>query len=536
MRQPAQNQRAAAVKGSKTRGASIIALDRFIQATRDSGYKDTASALAELVDNALQAKAKHVEISIRESDDPRWPLKVVVRDDGCGMDRPTLQQSLRFGGSTRFNNRGGLGRYGMGLPNSSLSQAQRVTVYTWQARGEVVATHLDVDDIASGQLTDVPAPRKARYPLPGRMTRRGTIVIWSRCDRLDFKQPSTLARRLLPALGRRFRHYIWRGVKITVNDQLVPAVDPLCLHENSVVNGATPFGEPIEYEVRVDPADPRSPSGSVTIRFSELPVHEWHDLPNKEKQRRGVSKGAGVSVVRGGREVDYGWFFLVGKRRENYDDWWRCEIQFDPILDEAFGITHTKQQIRPQPHLVEAIAPDMESIARALNTRARKAHLAVKALERFAESESVARESDSVLPPIELKPTHADRRLLTELTKSNPELRGSPSPRNGDGNAGLDYRVIESGIKGTNFFDFVRRDGQLVLVINQAHPFYRLVYKPLLESDTPRERQIRTHLDLVLLAAARGEAANRNRQDAGLLQEHRQQWSAALAAFLVGAP
>lgn len=37
---------------------SVIALDNFIQATRDSGYKGTVDAVCELVDNAIQASAK----------------------------------------------------------------------------------------------------------------------------------------------------------------------------------------------------------------------------------------------------------------------------------------------------------------------------------------------------------------------------------------------------------------------------------------------------------------------------------------------
>ena len=112
-----------------------------------------------------------------------------------------------------------------------------------------------------------------------------------------------------------------------------------------------------------------APTGVVEVRFAELPVEEWSKLPNDEKHRLGVSNGAGVSVVRADREIDCGWFFMGGKRRENYDDWWRCEVRFDPVLDEAFGITHTKQQIRPRDYLTEMLAEDMEGVARALNTR-----------------------------------------------------------------------------------------------------------------------------------------------------------------------
>jgi hypothetical protein len=37
---------------------------KFIQAIRDSGYKGTVSAIAELVDNSLQAEASEVRIDI----------------------------------------------------------------------------------------------------------------------------------------------------------------------------------------------------------------------------------------------------------------------------------------------------------------------------------------------------------------------------------------------------------------------------------------------------------------------------------------
>ncbi len=94
---------------------SIIALDKFIQATRDSGYKGTPSAVSELVDNSIQAGATRVAISITAtaSGDEEKAIEVSVLDNGCGMDPFTLRQALRFGGSTRFGERSGLGRYGM---------------------------------------------------------------------------------------------------------------------------------------------------------------------------------------------------------------------------------------------------------------------------------------------------------------------------------------------------------------------------------------------------------------------------------------
>ncbi len=51
---------------------TLVNFQNFIVATRDSGYKSTASALAELVDNAIEAAATKVEIQIdklQEHDD-----------------------------------------------------------------------------------------------------------------------------------------------------------------------------------------------------------------------------------------------------------------------------------------------------------------------------------------------------------------------------------------------------------------------------------------------------------------------------------
>lgn len=80
---------------------SIVAVDKFIQATRDSGYKGTSSAVAELVDNSLQAGATEITVSLTANLEEEYPIVVTVVDNGSGMDSRTLRTALRFGGSTR---------------------------------------------------------------------------------------------------------------------------------------------------------------------------------------------------------------------------------------------------------------------------------------------------------------------------------------------------------------------------------------------------------------------------------------------------
>jgi Histidine kinase-, DNA gyrase B-, and HSP90-like ATPase len=521
---------------------SIIALDRFIQATRDSGYKGTASAISELVDNSIQANATRIDISViavseREED----AIEISVLDNGCGMSPFTLRQALRFGGSTRFGDRSGLGRYGMGLPNASLSQARRVSVWTWQKAVPVrqkssnsrsaqnlraptmYQSYLDVDEIVSGALLEVPRPVLVKDLPAGCTGPSGTLVSWTRCDRLDNRRVSTTVRKLEAELGRRFRHFLWRSLRITINGKRLASFDPLYLSSHAEVHGARVFGEDLRYEVSTS-ANAFGQTAWVRVRFSELPVDEWHKLPNDEKRRLGISKGAGVSVIRAGREVDYGWFFMGTKHRENYDDWWRCEIHFEPELDEAFGITHTKQQIRPQAHLLEALTPDIELTARVLNGRARKAHLAVKSSERFSAAEWMANERDHLLPPLPSKAKQNAEGLMRELERRHPILRRG---RRSEGRVSR-YSIVEAAIKDMSFFTYVYDGDRLVLVLNPDHPFYRDIYQPLSDSAIDRDQQLRTKLELLLLAAARCEAATRGKQ----LAQYRLDWSNTLATFL----
>lgn len=167
--------------------ARRFALETFILATRDTGYRDIAAALAELVDNSVQAEATRILIAVDEPQSAaRSRFTVSVLDNGSGMPPDTLRAALRFGGTNRFGSRDGIGRFGMGLPNSSVSQARRLDVYSWQHGGGAYHTYLDVDAVARGEVLDIPLPQRVALPVEVRSKcgPSGTLVVWSECDRL----------------------------------------------------------------------------------------------------------------------------------------------------------------------------------------------------------------------------------------------------------------------------------------------------------------------------------------------------------------
>ncbi len=358
----------------KPKQSSLIVASHFIEATRDSGYTSLGSALAELIDNSFEAKATRVEVVIERKDgmDPA-ESHLRVSDNGVGMDSETCSNALRFGWSSRFNQRDSHGRYGMGLPNASLSHARRIEIITSPNSRDGFFTYLDADEFSSGDRENVSDATELTSAEFGKIHpfHRGTTVIWRKCDRLENRYLGPLVKRLGLELGRLFRYQLWAGKHITLNGEPVKPLDPLFEKHCNGLYGAKPFGPELNYEVALPAGNGPATCSVVKVKFAELPVREWHGLSNREKNISGIAKGSGVSIVRAGREIDRGWFFMGQKRRENYDDWWRCEVRFEPDLDEFFGVTHTKQEIHPTDKLCTILVPDMEKIARELNGRAR---------------------------------------------------------------------------------------------------------------------------------------------------------------------
>lgn len=516
---------------------SIVALDRFIQSTRDSGYKSTASAISELVDNSIQAGATDIQIIITRSLDSNFPLMVAVTDNGSGMDSDTLVESLRFGGTTRFNSRRGLGRFGMGLPNASLSQSQRVDVFTWQQANQPIWSYLDVDEIAAGDVSAIPEPELARPPSwsDACLTdQSGTVVMWSRCDRLDHKKEVTLESKLHEMLGRMFRHFIWSDeVTITVNNKAVLPIDPLFKNERAIHHGSRQFQDLWQCELRIDPSNPSSPTSTIFVEFVELPVARWHGLSNPEKRAMGISNGAGVSIVRGQREVDFGWFFFGSKRRENYDDWWRCEIRFEPELDELFGITHTKQQIRPTQELKEILTPYMEEMAKALSQRTRQAHQDVKqTVTNKSAAAAIATKKHQQLTPIV---TSRGKDLLNEkrlqdLKSRNPvlhELTEATASSVGEAN----YHLVGDTFESPRALEGVKKDQNHLTLINTRHALYKKLLSPLAEGKLDLDKA-HTRLELVLLAAVHAEATFTKKSDKAAIDRFMEEWSNSMSVLL----
>src|SRR4051812_32782323 len=89
---------AAKARPSRKR-SPLVSPANFVMATRDTGYRSTSLAVAEFVDNSLQAEATSIDIEVLKTDDKRYPIELRVIDNGSGMESAALSSALRFGGS-----------------------------------------------------------------------------------------------------------------------------------------------------------------------------------------------------------------------------------------------------------------------------------------------------------------------------------------------------------------------------------------------------------------------------------------------------
>lgn len=208
----------------------------LVESLRDFGYT-LPSALADLVDNSLTAKATEIEVHLEANGPDSY---VAVVDNGCGMDQRTLVEAMRMGtkGPLAARSDNDLGRFGLGMKTASLSQGTRLTVITKALGKSTLVRRWDVAHIRkSGKwelLTDATAIAAPFVEKIDGM-RSGTAVIIEDLDRATYLKVTASEvkqhfGRSLDSVRRHlamvFHRFIESGVTIRLGSTALPAWDP----------------------------------------------------------------------------------------------------------------------------------------------------------------------------------------------------------------------------------------------------------------------------------------------------------------------
>ena len=364
---------------------SIVSAKLTIEAMRDSGYKSTDHALAELIDNSVEAGATLVEIvSAEKPPNPNQPYararisEIAVSDDGVGMNWRTLRRALKFGDGTRLDRtQRGIGRFGVGLPQSSISQCRRVEVWTWQNGSDnALYCYLDLDEINTKGLQTVPPPEDS--PVPDRWKSvlentdepTGTLVVWSKLDRVKWSGGRKTLERTAELCGRIYRKFLTDAEKplsvvlkqvtdgqkrmVLGDEAMCRPNDPLYLMSPS--STPPPFNDIPMFELfneRTWTVPVGDTEGQIHVRCTLAKIDaineaesavSWpssHKNPGDSPWGKHADRNKGVSIVRARRELEVSLAWV--NNYEPTERWWSVEVEFDPILDDIFGVVNNKQ-------------------------------------------------------------------------------------------------------------------------------------------------------------------------------------------------
>lgn len=360
----------------------IVPANLAVKAMRDNGYKNIAYAIAELIDNSIQAGLQinditQVELLCCDKTEMRLQRRtsridqIAVLDNSCGMDEKVLRMALQFGNGTYLDpaDQTGIGRFGMGLPSSSISQCRRLDLWTWQnGVDNAIHTYLDLDEIISGDLSEVPEPRPERIPEMWRKVgkafqRSGTLVVWRKIDRSLWRTSGTIIDKSDFLIGRMYRRFLMDNrVQIRyvtfdsadiedLKEGFARPNDPLYLMSGTSCPGFPPhidegepmfesWGEPSVFNIRFD-----GQMHTVRVNFAIAKDEARKGFnPGSEPHGQHAKRNVGVSIMRADRELelDPAWSDPSDPR----DRWWGVEIDFPPALDDLFGVTNNKQSAR----------------------------------------------------------------------------------------------------------------------------------------------------------------------------------------------
>lgn len=285
------------------------------------------TAIADLVDNSIDAQARRVHIRFLSADGVVHGLRVI--DDGDGMDAGSIDSAMTFAGRREYAPKD-LGHFGLGLKAASLSQADVLDVYS-RSRGRAAigrritsANPTRVSELDSVQVSGILDARGA--VIPGGSSAKGTVVEWrgirtflsSSQDNERTAWLDATFEELRMHLGLVLHRLIAAGrVAITIDEfdtdaqeagasRTVDPVDPFGyiarLGDREVVNlHGSLDGEPINLRAHVWPA---AQADSPSFRLVDRSGERRQGLFIYRNDRL-LQAGGWNGIVHGGRDLAY---------------------------------------------------------------------------------------------------------------------------------------------------------------------------------------------------------------------------------------
>jgi hypothetical protein len=393
-----QKQYVKKLKDEDGAGFGFVSLGELVQSLRSAKYKDTSKALFELIDNSIEAQAGRIIIAVKtvaaEMKNKRAHIgEIAIIDTGYGMEPAMIRAGLKYGGTHRYNQRNGIGRFGMGFPTACGSMTPTYSVFSKLEDESMFAVHVNLQDVVeasfNGEDVDVPTAVKATLPnWIGNIKFTNSdgedvdVHSLNHCTAVQIKNPDKLSAGYY--LANHFINNMQKECGITYRDFLIDnkisliehvekenkygemketfPVDPLFIREDALFYSVKENDKHAQARKGgiLEINDIRGKTRHVTVRYSYLPA----GFRQKKGSYKGNTVGArskimnrhrGVMILkRNGRQMSVvsSMYFPNANNNtvlNNNDVNWLIEVDFPATLDEVFNVSHDKQGATPSP-------------------------------------------------------------------------------------------------------------------------------------------------------------------------------------------
>ena len=352
-----------------------------------SANAELQDAVADLVDNSIDAEATEVEIRLHRlgstNADGNVKLSISIWDNGKGMTRASLEDAVSLSKATK-KTEDRLGKFGVGLKASSFSNSVETTIFTRTKNGSVSGMELSGGPHERVFTAIAETEEGSGFTRSGaRVPSSGTIVRWEHLkgiSRLSGQQEvkvwlSNTNRTLTRHLGLVFHKFLWSegnpsGVVLTIREV-----------DQDQGQGITK---------KISPISPIDKNENGVEKITLKSHYEGHDLDlelllipkgQKSEDLESITQsknGSGFYFYRNSRVIQAGvWNSLL---QQGNRDWRLCRVTVElPIqLEKAgeFTVSHDKNSCTFSDGLRDAIISAVDNASgKSLEFFLRKAEL-----------------------------------------------------------------------------------------------------------------------------------------------------------------
>lgn len=515
---------------------------RLIYGLRDTGY-NVRTAVADVIDNSIAANATVVNVEIELRADGR--KFVYIGDDGDGMDAAGVHNAMRYGAPARKNAKS-LGKFGLGLKTASSSVCLKFTVISRKSADQPFSKLAwDLEHVSQRnewEMQREPITPEEIESFQDYCGDKGTLVIWSKCDRIlskEYGEPGgTQEKQAIKRLAESLTQHVSliyhrfldsadkreRKVTIRINGVPVKPWNPFYPTKSEQILSEAQQS----FEVEL-------PDGSIDragIRAWILPHARDMSKEENDQFARISNKAQGFYVYREGRLIQDGGWMGVFSAPEPHTSLLRIEFDFGHGLDDAFKVDVKKSRILLDPALEDFLRQLLRPIYREAGLRYRRKNrdlVVAKAIDHASANHSIQATPGTAKPQV----TAADAATQSAVVGNNrgPSIRIRQPVQDNVRPESVHVEAVDTITSGQLWQPALRSTGRTghvtAVLLNKHHDFYQKIYQRAAASGYAVEG-----MDLLLWAFAAAEQNNTNAEMEPIFEDIREEISSNLRKLL----